>query len=470
MNIMQPTPWIMAPILIPLGGGLLSFIFYRKGFSISLLASIVGISLRTDGPSLLMLLMTGVTSITITLYAAGYFSFRIASPSKPGRHERQLQFFWPLWMILLGSLNGLFLAGDIFNIYVTLELIGLSAVALSALSAKPSSQIAAFRYLLVSLLGSLSYLLGIAFLYKTYALLDLDMLRLVPPMKGAHTAFALMSVGLMLKTALFPMHFWLPPAHANALAPVSAILSALVVKASFYLLFRFWFDIFNDLVTPGALFVIGLLGTGAVFWGSIQALRQHRMKLLIAYSTVAQLGYLFIAFPLTQIQEKLYWLPVICMAMGHGFAKTAMFMASGAIFLHVKHDRINELTGVRAYLPVTVFAYTIAGVNLMGLPPSGGFIAKWMLIYAAFEMHKWWWGIVIMLGSLLAAAYVYRVVSKLYVMPPDTIIIEKKAHSMLLEWPPLFLAILSLILGILAPYMVSILLLSKKLVSIGGIM
>lgn len=499
MTIAAPF-WIVLPIILPLTGGLLCFLSRRIAFATACLAAFstlfsiavlvwqllrvgpityhvggwqapLGITLNADGPALLMLLMTGVTGLGITLYARGYFSFRIAAPKGPGRHERQERFFWPLWMILWAALNGLFLSADIFNIYVTIELVSVSSAALAALSGKPASQIAAFRYLLVSLLGSLSYLLGVVFIYKTYGVLDLAMLRTMSASSpGMSVALALISVGLILKTALFPMHFWLPPAHANALAPVSSILSALVIKGSFYLIFRLWFDIFYGVLPTSAFTLLGILGTGAILWGAVQAMHQQRLKLLIAYSTVSQIGYLFIAFPLAHLEDSSHsWAAVIFMALSHSFAKSAMFMAAGTLYLHVGHDRIKDLSGVRTFLPITVFAYAIAGVSLMGLPPSGGFIAKWMLLTSSLASGQWWWGLVIMIGSLLASVYIFRVVSRFFVVPEDQPIRKSQPHSPLLEWPALTLAVIALLLGLIAPLPLYILNTSNTIQSMGGL-
>lgn len=475
--------WIVLPVMGPLVAGVLCFLTRRGAVLISLAALVLnslavialfkrflvygpvsysiggwsaplGISLRADGPSLLMLAMTAATGLGITFYARGYFAFRVDVHYRMDRHERQERFFWPLWMLLLSGLNALFLSNDVFNLYITLELIGVSAAALTALSGKPASQIASFRYLLVSLLGSFSYLLGVVFLYKTYAVLDLGLLtEMASDEPGVRAALALMSVGLLLKTALFPFHFWLPPAHANALAPVSAILSGLVVKGSFFMMFRLWFDVFASVMPVSAYNLIGALGAAAILWGAVQAMRQQRLKLLVAYSTVSQLGYLFIAFPLAlQDGGDQAWRAVIFMAAGHAFAKSAMFMASGTILLHTGHDRVADLAGIRSYLPVTVFAYAIAGVNLMGLPPSGGFTAKWMMLTAALSSMQWWWALVLMAGSLLAAAYVFRVVSQLFIIPPDQTAGQRHASAGLLEWPALALAVCSLFMGLIAPY------------------
>jgi formate hydrogenlyase subunit 3/multisubunit Na+/H+ antiporter MnhD subunit len=475
--------WIVLPVVLPIAASLLCFLFGRYSTLIAIFTAIVnnlvvgvlvrqlliygaqryviggwyaplGINLQLDGPAVLMVLMTAVTGVGITVYAKGYFSCKSDNQDDNDDYMRQKHYFWPLWMMLWAALNGMFLSADIFNIYVTLELVGISAVPLAALSGRHASQLAAFRYILVNLLGSLCFLLGIVFLYKTYAVLDLELLaQFISPEPGVQAALALITVGLLFKTALFPLHFWLPPAHANAPAPVSAILSGLVIKGSFYLLFRLWFEIFTPAITDKALTLLGILGACAIFWGAVQAIRQQRLKLLVAYSTVSQLGYLFIAFPLANMEQGAeIWSVVIFMAMAHACAKAAMFMATGTILLHAGHDRIDHLAGIRAYLPITSFAYAVAGVNLIGLPPSGGFIAKWLLLSSSFASAQWWWGIIVITGSFLASIYVYRVVSKLFIIPENTIEISSQPCSSLLEWPALALALISLFLGLATPY------------------
>ncbi|MCJ7603003.1 MAG: hypothetical protein MUO63_16080 [Desulfobulbaceae bacterium] len=243
----------------------------------------LGINFRIDGLSVLLIAMTAVTGLAVSMYAIGYFSLRIGSAREISRHEHQRAYFWPLWLLLWAALNGLFLSADLFNIYVTLEITGLSAVVLTALSGKAAARLAAMRYLLVSLLGSCSYLFGVALLYRSYGTLDMTVLsRLISPAPLMWASLALLTTGLLLKTALFPLHFWLPPAHANALAPVSAILSGLVVKASLYLMLRLWGDVFAPVLPLSAYVWLGALGCGAVRWGAGQALLQKRLNMLVA--------------------------------------------------------------------------------------------------------------------------------------------------------------------------------------------
>ncbi|MGI9328433.1 MAG: complex I subunit 5 family protein [Pseudomonadales bacterium] len=405
----------------------------------------VGISLRADGFACLMLSLTATVGLAVSVYASGYFS----------KHDRQRRYFWPLSLFLWSGLNALFLAADIFNIYVSLELLGLAAVALAALPGTAKSLNAAMRYLLVSLLGSMVYLLGVALLYIAHNSLDLTMLgKVVAPGMITWSAMSLMTAGLLLKTALFPLHFWLPEAHANAPAPVSALLSALVVKASFYLLLRLWFELFDGALSGSALQWLGALGAAAVLWGSVLACYQNRLKLLVAYSTVAQLGYLFVAFPLVAATGAIGYSGAVYFALSHGFAKAAMFLSAGTLLHVAGHDRIDELGEIAPRLPISMLAFGIAGFSLMGLPPSGGFIAKWLLLEAAFQSGQWWWAVVILIGGLLAGVYVFRVASPAFVpmakRPPVTGVRR-------LEWSALFLASIACIMGLLANFPLSLL-------------
>ena len=392
----------------------------------------LGIALRVDGLSALLMMMAAIVLLASSIYASAYFS----DNSLRSR-------FWPLWLLLWTALNALLLSGDLFNLYVTLELLGLSAVALASLGGKAAALQAALRYLMVGLLGSMLFLAGVTLVYAGYGTLDMAVLSgVVAAGPITWTALTLMTVGLLLKTALFPLHFWLPPAHASAPAPVSAVLSALVVKATFYLLMRLWLDVFSEVVTQEAANLLGILGAAAVLWGSWQALRAERLKLLAAYSTVAQLGYLFLFFPLLQAlpagqARDAAMGGLVILALTHGLAKSGLFLAIGVVQQRSGHDTIRDLEGTAQRLPATTFAIALSGIALIGLPPSGAFLGKWHLLAAAFSTGQWLWVVVIMIGTLLAAAYTFRVLGHAfgqqpYPRRPVTIATE--------EWPALILA------------------------------
>lgn len=426
----NPMIWaIMAPLL----ASLLCVLMPRMGSAIAMLANAIaliasvfiviqvndsgplvhelggwqaglGISLRADALSSILLLMCMLVVSLASYYASAYFIDNV----KKAR-------FWPLWLLLVVALNALLLSGDLFNLYVTLELLGLSAVGLTALSDSRAALQAAIRYLSIGLLGSLVFLAGVALVYGGYGTLDLLALsQNIQAEPLSRVVVALMSAGLLIKAALFPMHFWLPAAHASAPAPVSAALSALVVKVSVYILIRLWIDVFSPALTPLSAMLLGSLGAIAVVWGSWQALQAQRLKLMAAYSTVAQVGYLFLFLPLIMAlppgpTQQAAFTALILLALTHGFAKSAFFLSAGVIQQYCGHDRIAELGGTARALPLTVFVIALAGVALIGLPPSGSFIGKWQLIASSIQAGQSWWVVVIALGSILATAYIFRI-------------------------------------------------------------
>lgn len=360
----------------------------------------LGIALYVDGLAALMLLAAALCSTAVILYALRYFE-------DGGRRGAM---FWPLTLVLWTGLNALFLSADLFNLYVTLELVGLAAVALVALAGGAAAVTAAMRYLLVTFLGSLIYLLGVALLYHLTGTLDIALLGAqVPRVPAAWIATGLIGAAMIAKSALFPLHFWLPPAHSSAPTPVSALLSALVVKAPVYLLLRYWLEVVpTDAGALGAL--LAALGALAILWGSVQALRQTHLKRLVAYSTVAQIGYLFLPFGVGAMHAATAWRGAVYLMLSHALAKTAVFLAAGNLQVYGGHDRIADIAHAVRRLPVTLAAFAIAGVTLMGLPPSGGFVAKWLILEAAIAAGSWWIAAVILAGGLLAGGYVFKVV------------------------------------------------------------
>jgi multicomponent Na+:H+ antiporter subunit D len=373
----------------------------------------LGVAFRADGLSAAMTVTAALLICGIGLFAREQF----ASPQEA--ETRAPLVFWTLLLAVWGALNAVFIGGDLFNLYVALELLTFSGVPLVSLDGRTETLAAALRYLLFALFGSILYLLGAVLLYGAYGTLDIVLLSgRIHAEPVAWAATSLMTVGLLAKAALYPFHLWLPPAHAGAPAPASAILSGLVVKAPFFLVVRLWFDVMPQLPEHAAAQFLGILGATAIILGSVVALRQVRLKLLIAYSTVAQIGYLFLMFPLALNPETGHpwstaaWTGGILQAISHAFAKAAMFMSAGLIAEVLGHDRIAGLTGIGRALPVTVFAFGLGGLSLMGLPPSGGFVAKAMLLTAAVAVGQWWWAVVILVGGLLAGGYIFLVLAR----------------------------------------------------------
>jgi multicomponent Na+:H+ antiporter subunit D len=471
-------PWMVWVIVLPLMASMLVFLRGRAGAAVigigasggialavaGLLVQVwrlgpqqyrvggwgapLGIELYADGLSAVMLAMTALVAVPVAVYVRTYFA--IASEAESAAGMDRERHFWVLWLLLWGAMNALYLSADMFNLYVALELITLSAVSLVALGGRNALP-SAMRYLLAAVLGSMLYLLSVAVLYWSQGTLDVPSLgRALTPGWPATAAITLATLGLFLKTALFPFHFWLPSAHMNAPVPASAILSGLVVKASYYLLLRLWLDVFRDAVSFEAGALLGLLGAGAIVWGSLQAMVASRLKLLIAYSTVAQLGYLFLVFPLVLSAgaNAAAWQGAILYGVSHACAKAALFMAAGTILHALGHDRVADLAGLADRLPASLLTIGFSSVALMGLPPSGGFVAKWLLLDAALTTGQTSLAVVIVTGGLLAAAYMFRVLGPAMAASRSEAAVRRVPASM--RWAPMALALVSLLLGFAA--------------------
>lgn len=362
----------------------------------------LGIVLRADGLARLMVASAAVTAALIGLAALREFH-----GARTGHAPARTETFWPLFYLLWASANAAFLTTDLFNLYITLELGGLAAVAMVAMG----SVRAALRYLLIALMGSAFYLIGVALVLGRYATVDVVLLagRAEADFVTA-LALALMTAGLGVKAALFPMHGWLPPAHAAAPAPASALLSGLVVKIGFVIAVRLWFEGLAPAASPAAMQVLGWLGMFAVVFGALMAIRQERLKPLVAYSTVSQIGYLFLAFPIigAAAEPANAWAGLSLHAVSHMLAKAAMFLAAGICIKAVEGGEVARLGGAARTMPLTVAAFGLAAVSLMGLPPSGGFAAKFLLVDEALRQGAALEAAVMLLGGLLAAVYLFR--------------------------------------------------------------
>ena len=391
----------------------------------------LGIEWRVDGLSLSLKWLNALIAVLVGLYALADYH--------PGQGKGQR--FWILWLLLTSAINALLLSSDLFNLFVTLELLTLAAIGLLVIDSKAAALRAGMRYLMLALLGSMLYLMGVAMIYAAAGTLDLyqagSMLEVDPvPV----VALMLMTVGLLIKSAIFPLHGWLPAAHGNAPGPVSAVLSAVVVKASIYLIWRLWFWFADGWSMDWALTLLGVLGAGAIVYGSVLACLQQRLKMMVAYSTVAQLGYLMLLFPLFGL---LGFAGAGYHLLAHGVAKAAMFVAAANLLKGLGSDRMDQLDGADRKLPIDVFTFALAGVSILGLPPSGGFMAKWLLLQEAWGQAGWGWVAVLLVGGLLAAVYLFRPLAYMCARPVA-------APEAPIQSPRTAFSLLGLILALLA--------------------
>lgn len=400
---------------------------------------LLGIALVADGPSIALLAL----AVLVVLAAAvvGAVDARlIGSPV-----------FWPLVGVALAAVNGVFIAGDLFSVYVLLELLTLSAVGLVALGGGKATA-PALRYLFVAVTGSLFYLLAVALVYGQTGSLDLAVAaERMPDGVPAAAVIALVAVGMAAKMALFPLHSWLPVAHPAAPAAVSALLSALVIKASLFVLWRV-FSVLGPTtgLTPVLATAVAAAGAVGVVWGGILALRRDRLKTVIAYSTVAQVGYLVLMLPLlgSAVGAEAAWSGGIVLAVAHGLAKAAMFLAAGALVIAYGDDLLEGLHGALSRMPLTVATIGVAGVSLAGLPPALGFVGKWQLLQGALAEGAWWWVAVLLVGGLLTFAYTGRMIAAMFNVPGEDPPPPHENPRRGLAAVPFALAAVSLVLGL----------------------
>lgn len=433
----------------------------------------LGIALRADGLGALFLATTAAVGSLTTLYAAALPSstgVRLAGGPPAAGHPG----FWPLWLGCWAGLNAVFLSGDLFNTYVGLELVGLTAVGMVALGGRDALS-AALRYLFVAVAGSLLLLVGVGLLLAATG--HLDVLRAAEAAAELEDtgpvllALGLISVGLALKTALVPLHRWLVPAHAGAPGAVSPLLSGLVIKAALFVLLRCWLWILpetGEAQISGQQMLswaLAVLGTAALAVGGATALRQDRLKPLVACSTVAQVGYWMLLLPIItdpRAEEAVLQGALggtVALAMCHALAKAGLFLAAGTFKEIYGTDEISALRGVGGDHPVLVLSMGLAALGLIGLPISLGFLGKWQLATAGVAAGQAWILVVLVGGTLLSAAYLLRAVGPLLVEAEDDDAPVESPRRRLRHVPraalaaPLLLGLLTVGTGLLGAWM-----------------
>jgi len=333
----------------------------------------------------------------------------------------RIYLFYAMYMLCLTGLLGIAITGDAFNLFVFLEISSLSSYVLISLGRDRRALTAAFRYLIMGTIGATFYIIGVGLMYMMTGTLNMadlaDLLPAVAETRTIQVALAFLTVGIGLKLALFPLHLWLPNAYAYAPSVVTVFLAATATKVAIYVLVRIFFTIFGavpvfDQTAIGHV----LLGFAVVgmFAGSAVAIYQDNVKRALAYSSVAQVGYITLGMTLASVTGLAGG---IIHLFNHALMKGALFMVMGCVFLRLGSVDIHAMEGLGRRMPFTMAAFVIAGLSLIGVPLTVGFISKWYLIQAALEIGWWPIAIAILASSLLAVIYVWRVVEVAYFRP-----------------------------------------------------
>lgn len=386
-----------------------------------------GIEYRIDTLNAFILLIVSGISAVIFPYAQTSIEKEI-----PPQHQ---SLFYVLMLLCMSGLLGMTITGDAFNVFVLLEISSLSTYALISLGRDRRGLTSAFQYLVMGTIGATFILIGIGLLYILTGTLNMiDLAERLPAINDSRTlqvAYGFLIVGFGLKLAMFPLHLWLPNAYAYAPSVVSAFLAATATKVAIYAMLRFMFTIFGAEYSFDAMQVQWLflpLACIAIIVASVVAIFQSDLKRMLAYSSVAQIGYMLLGISLANINGLSATLLHI---FNHALMKGALFLALGALCYQVGNTHINRLAGVGKQMPWTFMAIVLGGLSLIGVPLTVGFISKWYLILASIERGWWPIVVVVIVGSLLAVIYIWRVVEAAYFKPSD----NENAGSSIKEAP-----------------------------------
>jgi len=373
-----------------------------------------GIEYRIDKlNAFLLLIISGISAVVLV---AAQTSIEKEIPKD--KHN----IFYVLYLLSLTGMLGIVATGDAFNVFVFLEVASLSAYALIALGKDRRALWASYQYLIMGTIGATFILIGIGLMYQMTGTLNMqDLSQRLPEVAQTRTvlaAFAFIIVGVCLKLALFPLHLWLPNAYAYAPSIVTAFFAATATKVAIYLLIRFTYSIFGfsfsftTLPLQELFLVLGLLG---VFVASSAAIYQKNVKHVFAYSSIAQVGYIIVGFStatITGLTSTLLHL------FNHALMKSAIFLALGAVVYRLGNVQLCSFHGLGRQMPLTMAAIVAGGLSLIGVPLTVGFVSKWYLLSALIENGWWPVAVLVLLGSVLAVIYVWRIVEVAYFKAP----------------------------------------------------
>ncbi|MEZ5893252.1 MAG: monovalent cation/H+ antiporter subunit D family protein [Parvularculaceae bacterium] len=401
----------------------------------------VGIEYRIDlANALVLFLVSGIAAIVFP------FSWRSVELEVD---ERQTPLFYAAMLICMTGLLGVTITGDAFNVFVFLEISSLSTYALVAMGAKRDRRAltAAFNYLVMGTIGATFFVIGLGLLYQATG--TLNMAHLAELLRGnnntmVEAGFAFIVVGIGLKLAMFPLHPWLPGAYAYAPSAVTAFLASTATKVAVYVMIRFIYSIFNfDFPFVGAAFTYILLplGLAGMFIASLVALFQDDVKRMLAFSSVAQIGYMLLGLSFATVDGLTATLVHV---FNHALMKGALFMAVACVIFRTGSHSIHAFQGLAKRMPFTAWAFIISGLSLIGVPLTVGFVSKWYLLEAAFSAGHGYTAFLIVASSLIALAYVGRVVEVMVLREPlEGALRHRQAGSPLSMLIPMWLLVIA---------------------------
>lgn len=373
-----------------------------------------GIEYRVDAANAFVLLIISIIYLISIIYAR-----RSITSEVDDYHKKWL---YAAWILCFTGLSGITISGDVFNVFVFLEIASLSTYILISFGSDRRSLTAALRYLIMGTVAATFYLIGVGLLYAltgTLSMADLaDRLSELEFSSTALVAFGFIAVGLSIKMAVFPLHSWLPNAYTYAPHAVTVFLAGTATKAAVYVFARLWFSVFpRDEVSQYLVaieateWILILLGAAGALVASTIAFFQNELKRLFAWSSVGQVGYMVLGLGLASVSGIA---ASFLHLFNHALMKSALFMAIGCLFLVTGSTRTESLNNIGRKMPWTMAAIVICGLSLVGVPFTTGFVSKWYLVSAALDENLWWLAMLVLVGSIVTAAYVWKIVELAY--------------------------------------------------------
>lgn len=401
-----------------------------------------GIEFVMDPLNASLAVLVTFVSFMVAIYGAPFFK---------NDHWLNLGGYYTLYGLLTTGLVGMICTGDVFNLYVFLEITSLAGYGLIALGGKKST-LAAFRYLLIGTIGASLYLLGIGYLYGVTGTLNMaDMAERIIPLldsPAVYLAVGMFVVGFGIKMALFPLHGWQPDAYTYAHPAAAALIAGIMGKVPAYAILRFFFYVFGagSFVVGKGLEIMGLLACAGIIFGSIMAIGQKDFRRMLAYSSVAQIGYIVVGMAIGNVYALI---GAILHIINHAFMKSSLFMVIGGIQYRFGETKIDKFGQLCKKMPLTMMVFVIAALSMVGLPPTAGFFSKWYLVLGAMETGQYLYILVIIISSLLNAVYFFRIIENVFMRPEESLQeVHKPKGKMELPWQML-VPILVIGLGVL---------------------
>jgi len=418
---------------------------------------VFGIALKCDGLTRLMLVTISGVAFVAVLFSLAYM-----------RRYTSKGFYFCLFFLMVAGMNGVALAGDMFNLFVFLEVAAISSYALVAFGCESEELEASFKYLVLGGLASTFVLFGVGILYNLTGTLNMDQIH--AQMKGLagnpalYVAAGFFVMGLGLKAAMVPFHAWLPDAHPSAPAPISAMLSGVLIKAlGVYTLARVFFSVLGP--APEYAAVLMALGALSMIAGVLLAVGQWDFKRLLAYHSISQMGYVVLALGIgaavlsrpggSRVVAGLAIFGGLFHMFNHAAFKSLLFLCSGATEYATGTRQLKELGGLKHRMPVTSACCRVASLSIAGVPPFNGFWSKLIIIVAAVQAGYLWLGALAALVAFLTLVSFVKV--QRYVVCGEL----PERHANVREVPAsmcvamVILAVVCLGAGLLVPYMMA---------------